>query len=438
MARLGFMAFTSVDVIVLGRAGAEPLAEYVLGAAVVDGLLATLAGLLMGVPVLAAQADGAGARGGVGRIWRQGVAYGLVVGALLGVLLALCAEPLFLLAGQDPDLAARAATVAAIMALGLPSLAVVLVGATFLEALSRPLPGMLAVLLANLSNLGLNIVLVFGWGPIPALGALGCALATAINALLLAVGISLYVRYGLRDRVHLGLAGDAAAGAPLWSPAPWRGAGRLRGIGYAAGVAQGLEAGSFTVLTLLVGLLGSLALAVHGVMFQFVGLTFMIAFGLATATQVRVGNAVGRRDPRGVALAGWVGLGLSTVVTGAAAVAYLLWPEALLRVFTTDEAVLAAAVPVMLWAALALVCDGGQSVMNHACRGCGDTWTPTGLHVLSYWVVMVPVAALLALPLGQGVSGVFQAIALASVVSMAVLMVRFAVLARRPLAAPPG
>ncbi|SDD80827.1 MATE family efflux transporter [Rhodospira trueperi] len=431
LARLGFMAFVTVDVIVLGRAGPEPLAEYVLGGTVVDSLLATLIGLLMGVPVLAAQVLGAGAHASLGRIWRQGVVYAVVAGALLSVALVFGAAPLFRLLGQDPDLAARAATVTGILALNLPFMAIFVVGTTFLEALNRPIPGMLAVFTANLSNLALNIVLVFGWGPIPALGAPGCALATVINSVLLAIGMSLYIRYGLSDRVALGLSGTVNR-EPLW-----RGAGTLRGIGYAAGFAQALEAGSFTAVTLLVGLLGSLALAVHGMMFQFVALTFMVALGLATAAQVRVGNALGRGDSRGLALAGWVGLGLSAAVTGAAATVYVLWPETLLRVFTTDETVLAAAVPVMLWASLAMVCDGGQSVMNQACRGCGDTWVPTGLHVISYWAVFVPVAALLALPLGQGVAGVFQALTLASIISMGILMVRFAVLAKRPLPAPP-
>ena len=86
----------------------------------------------------------------------------------------------------------------------------------------------------------------------------------------------------------------------------------------------------------------------------------------------------------------------------------------------------------MPWAALLLVFDGGQSVMNHACRGRGDTWVPTALHFGSYYLVMIPSAWLFAHTLGHGVVGIYQGIALASVVSVLALSTRFYVLSRLP------
>jgi Na+-driven multidrug efflux pump len=144
-------------------------------------------------------------------------------------------------------------------------------------------------------------------------------------------------------------------------------------------------------MTLFIGWLGAVALAAHGVLFQYLALTFMVAYGIAGATQVRVGNAWGRGDPRGMAAAGWTGLGLAVALTGAALL-YLACPEASLAVFTDDPAVIAGALPVFLWMTLALVFDGGQTVMSNACRGRGDTWVPTALHFGSYWLVMVPAA----------------------------------------------
>jgi MATE family multidrug resistance protein len=84
----------------------------------------------------------------------------------------------------------------------------------------------------------------------------------------------------------------------------------------------------------------------------------------------------------------------------------------------------------MVWVVLATVFDGGQSVMNNACRGRGDTWIPTLLHFGSYWLVMAPLAWALTFPFGQGLAGVYQAIAIASVVSLAALALRFRRLSR--------
>ena len=422
LSRVGTVSMLTIDVIVLGRAGADALADYVLGQSVVDSLIAVLAGLLLGVPVLVARQTGRGVDADVGQIWWRGLIYGGLVGLALCLVLQF-AEPLFLLTGQTAEMAARGAAVTTLMAWAMPFIALYLVSLLFLEALHRPGIGVIAVVLANLCNLGLNIVLVFGWGPIPAMGAQGCALATVITAALLALGTGLYVRFVLPDRRRYGI---DRANRGLWSAA-----GEQRHIGYAAGMSYGLEATSFAVMTLVVGTLGTLALASYGVLFQFLALPFMVSFGIATATQVRVSNAWGRTDPVGMRFAGWTGLLLSILFSIAMTAVFLAAPDTLIGLFTDDAAVAAAAAPIMIWVALALICDGGQSVVNNACRGRGDTWIPTVLHFASYWLLMVPLAILLAYGFGQGVAGVYQGIALSSVFSLAVLSARFAWISRR-------
>jgi multidrug resistance protein, MATE family len=421
LTRVGLVVMTAVDVIVLGRAGAGELAAYVLGYTIYDSMIAVTVGLLLGVPVLAARETGAGRDAGAGRVWRRGIAFGLAIGCVLAVVLQF-GGLVFRATGQDPALTGRAATVTALLGLALPGLATYYVSAAFLEALHRPGTGFVAVALGNGLNLALNIVLVFGWGPVPPLGAVGVALATAITFSVLAVGLALYIRFGLPERRRYGIVGLQTARAP--------GVAEQARIGLASGAAFLLEAGAFTVMTLLVGLIGGLALAAHGVLFQFLGLTFMVAYGLAGATQVRVGNAWGRGNRRDVALAGWTGFGLAILCAGAAALLFASLREPLLRIFTDDPAVIAAAAPVFLWMVMAVVFDGGQTVMNNACRGLGDTWVPTALHFGSYWLIMVPAAWIFAFGLGQDLSGIYQGILAASLVSFAVLAVRFHALTR--------
>jgi MATE family multidrug resistance protein len=422
LSRVGLVTMFTIDVVVLGRAGADELADYVLGQAIADSLVGMTIGLLIGVPVLVARETGAGNDAAAGRIWRRGLAFGVGLGLVLAAALQ-GAEALYLATGQAPDLAAGAAAVTRIVALALPCIAAYYVSAAFLEALHRPGVALVAILIANAANFALNLALVFGLGPIPPLGALGSAVATVLVFLGLALGMAAYVLRAFPERARYGLV------APGVAP-PFAAQARL---GFAAGASFLLEAGAFTVVTLIVGRLGALALAAHGVLFQFLALTFMVAYGIAGATQVRVGNAWGRRDRRGVALAGWTGLALAALSTGAATAAFASFPRTAIGVFTSDAAVLAAAAPLMVWVALATVFDGGQSVMNNACRGRGDAWFPTLLHFGSYWLVMAPLAWALTFPLGQGLAGVYQAIAIASVVSLAALALRFRRLSRAAL-----
>ena len=387
LSRIGITLMATVDVLVLGRAGADELSRYVLGFTLYDTLAAVLAGFVLGVAVLTARETGAERPRVAATIWHRGALTGLALAVAIAAGLQF-AEPLLLLTGQPAEMAASSA-------------------------------------IANVNNLWLNIVLVFGAGPIPALGAEGAAWATVINLTLGTLGLWLYARFVMADRKQFGI-GEAR---PSAAPGRWE---QTRSGG-AAATAYAFEAGAFMVMTIMAGWLGPLALAVQGVVFSLLATAFMIAFGLANAAQVRVGNAWGRRDPKGMVLAGWTALGIATLFTGTIMIASLIFPEEIIRIFTDDPVLIAAALPVLLWVSLALVLDGAQTVMSHSCRGRGDAWMPSILHFGSYWLVMVPVAYWLAIVRDGGVAGLFQGILVASLVSLAALSIRFQVLSRRPV-----
>jgi MATE family multidrug resistance protein len=420
LSRVGMMGFLAIDVVVLGRAGADELARYILGLSLSDSLMASMAGLLAGVTVLTARETGAGNDGAAGRIWRRGLLFGGGIGFFAAIGLQF-AEPMYRLLGQTPEMAASAGPVTAMVAWALPFWAITFGCMLFLEALHRPLIGTYAIAIANVANLLLNIVLVFGLGPFPAMGAVGSALSTVITGGAMAICLILYIRFGLPNREHYGIVGKG-------TPAP--GLGEQTRIGAYTGLSYFLEAASFVSMTIMIGWIGTLALATFGVSFQILGLGFMVAFGLAAATQVRVGNAWGRQDPKGMAMAGWTGLGLAAVFCFAFSCVALLMPEGVVRVFTNDPEVILAATGVLFWVGLALTFDGSQTVMNHACRGRGDTVVPTALHFCSYWLIMVPLGYLFAIRWDAGVIGIFQAILVASVFSFSVLALRFRYLAR--------
>ncbi|QJE72942.1 MATE family efflux transporter [Aerophototrophica crusticola] len=421
VARAGQMTMVTVDTIVVGRYGAEALAHLGLAGNIQGTLLAILAGLLLGTSVKTAQAMGAGREEEAGAVWRRSIPYSLLLGLLTG-LFCLAGEPLFLLTGQTPDLAAGGGSVMMVYAFGMGGAALLFTTSFFLEGIKRPLPGMVAILIANVVNIGLDWWLVFGGGPVPALGAEGSALATTIIRWAMALALILYVwrlpdheRFGIRKPVQ-GL---------------WLGGRAQRQLGYAAGLSNGIEASAFTALGLFAGWLGALGVATFTIGLNLIALPFMMALGLASATAVRVGTAYGAGDRREAQLAGWTSLGVTVAVLGLLGLVFAVAPGSIAAVFTRDPDLVALSVPVVAFSAWLLVADGGQVVMAQALRGRNDAWIPTVLHFFSYFAVMMPVGWYLAFPLGRGVLGLFEGIFIASVVSVSILSVRFWWLGKR-------
>jgi MATE family multidrug resistance protein len=163
-------------------------------------------------------------------------------------------------------------------------------------------------------------------------------------------------------------------------------------------------------------------------------MVFMVPLGLATGAAVRVGRAYGARDSAGVARAGWVAFSLTCAFV--ALIGLIIWPNAALvaSAYTANPVTLVMAVPAVALACLMLVPDSLQVVAAQALRSRGDVWLPTGTHLTSYILVMMPLAWWLAIPRGLGIMGLVWAILVASVLSGGLLLARFWMLSRRDAA----
>lgn len=420
ISRAGLVVMMAVDTAIVGRYSAQELAYYGLAHLPANLLVTTGVGLMMGVVAVTAHALGAGQDAECGRIWRRAIPYALLLGILFA-LASLAGEPFFRLTGQSADLAAGGGQVMAVLGYGMPGMMLYVATGFFLEGLKRPVPGMVAMILGNLLNALLAWMLVWGHGGFPALGAVGSAWATTAVRWGMGLGLVLYAwhmsdhaRWAVRDPVR------------DW----WSGSRKQRHLGYAAGVSLGVESGAFATLGLFAGMISPLALGAYTVGLNLTALPFMAAVGLASATAVRVGVAYGRRDPLDMALAGWTGLGVTSLILAGVGVLYRWVPGPLAAIYSADPELIAAVAPLIAFTAWVLVADGGQVVMANALRGRGDAWVPTALHFISYAVVMIPVSALLAFGLDRGARGLFEGILIASVVSVTILSLRFALLSR--------
>ncbi len=421
VARSGVLVLTVVDTIMTGRASAVELAYFGLGFAPTVTLMLIGLGMLLGVTILTAQADGAQAHADCGRIWRVGLLHAAVVGiAFMG--LCQFGEAFLLAVGQTPDLARGAGIVMVAFGWGMPAIMLAVATTFFLEGIGRPVPGMLIMLAANGINFGFNWVVIYGNLGFPAMGAEGAMLATSAVrwiALLAFIGYVLAMRDGDKYGVRGPLGGARLLGR------------KLRRIGYPMAMAQGLETSSFTMMTLMAGYLGAVALAGYQIAISTLALLFMTAIGIATATGVRVGNAVGRRDPAGLRLAGWTGAGLVVVTMAALGAVLIVLPESLAAIYTSEPASIAAATTALTVAGLFLAFDGLQVVLVQSLRGAGDVLAPMGIQATAFWLFGVPSGAYFAFVMDFGIAGLMGGLFVGVVISAAANGARFHVVSKR-------
>ncbi|HBT43877.1 MAG TPA: MATE family efflux transporter, partial [Rhodospirillaceae bacterium] len=186
ISRFGVLMIAQVDAVMVGHAATAELAYLNIGNAVVINIIVACMGLLLGTLVMTSNAFGAEDYRACGAAWRRSLpmAFGL---GLIGLIIAWQGRDLMEILGQTGDLAAGSGAVAHIMGLGVLPVLIFLTTNFFLEGLRRPLPGMVLMLLANLLNVGLNWVFVYGTGPVPPMGAEGAAWATTIVRWALAI-----------------------------------------------------------------------------------------------------------------------------------------------------------------------------------------------------------------------------------------------------------
>ena len=198
---------------------------------------------------------------------------------------------------------------------------------------------------------------------------------------------------------------------------------------------MGVEIAVFAVVTVLIGRLNALSLAGNQIALTTVSATFMMPLGISSAAAVRVGSALGRRDPDGAVRAGWTGLVLGVAVMSVAAVTLLTAPRVIARLFTPEAAAIAAASTLLRIAAFFQLFDGLQVVATGALRGAGDTRTPMLCHFAGYWLIGLPLGAELCFGRGLGAAGLWMGLSAGLILIGSVLTVlwrrasrRFAVL----------
>jgi MATE family multidrug resistance protein len=422
LARLGIMGMGLSDAIVVGRYSAEQLGYHALGWAPTNVVITMVVGLLSGVQVMTARAVGDGRREEAGAVLRRGVACAFWIGIASTVVL-MAGGPAFLHAiGLAPALADGATRPLLVFAFSCTPYAVSVAASFWLEGLSRPGPAAWAMWGANVVNLAIDLLLVPGTFGLPALGAVGGGLATLSARTALCLFLLAYIARMPEAR---------ALGVFARAPRDRAAEAEQRRIGFGAGLSNVFEVAAFNSLNIIAGWISALAVASWAIVLNVTAIVFMVPLGLSTAAAVRVGHAYGARDPVGVRRAALVAFCAAAVF--GLLVGLVIWPltGSIVGLYTHDAQTFAMASAGLSLACLMFLPDALQVVAAQALRARGDVWAPSATHLMSYILVMAPLAWFLAIPLHMGLVGMMAAVIIASVVSCLLLLGRFWMLDRR-------
>lgn len=423
LSRLGIMGMGLTDAVVVGHFSATQLGYHALGWAPTTIVLVAAIGLLFGVQVMAARHIGAGHPERTGAVLRRGIRYALEIGVVATLALYVLGPLALAHMGLDPDLAAGASAALQIFALSLTPYLVADALWFWLEAVGRPQVPMLAMWAVNALNLGLAIWVVPGNSPLPVSGAVGAGWVTLVARTAFLLMLAAYVwRWPQAHRL-----GVFARHPP--DPAEAR---AQRRIGYAAGLSAAIETGAYMGMNFVAAELGVLVVASWAIISNVIGFVFMVPMGIAAATGVLVARAVGAGSLVAVRRAFRMGQGVAMLLLAVLSVVIYAFDAVVARIYTSDPLLVAATVPAIGLACLCFMADGAQAISANALRARNDVWWASGMHCISYLVVMLPLGWWLAVHQGQGLMGIVRAVLVASLLSGVALSARFFLL-RTPL-----
>jgi len=415
LAELGWMSMAIVDTMMVGRLpdSATAIAAVSLGGILVHVLAFFGGGLLVGLDTLVSQAFGAGQREDCHRSLVHGIYLSLALTPLLMAPVWFF-DSLLGYARISPDIIALAVPYSKAMAWGTLPLLLYFAVRRCMQGMNMVRPIAFALVTANLINAGGNWLLIYGKLGAPAMGAVGSGWSTAwARIYLAAVLVGYLLWYDRKHRTRL-------LHTPI-QPDLMR-IRRLIALGFPAAMQISLEIGVFALVTALIGRLGAVSLASHQIALNTVSLTYMVPLGISSAAAVRVGQAIGRRDPQGAADAGGSAIFFGALFMTVAGIALLLFPRGIARLYTPDAAIIRSTVLLLAAGAAFQLFDGIQTVATGALRGAGDTRTPMLCHFTAYWIIGLPLGAWLCFRKNMGAFGLWAGLSLALILIGIVLL----------------
>ncbi len=414
-----------IDTMIVGNYNTDQLAYIGLANSIFVVLFTIPIGLLQGVLIKSSQKFGARKFQSTGKIYNEGRKYALVLGIVF-TLLGIQGETILRLLGQDEEMVRHGGRVLRIFVLSIPFILMYVNANFFLQSIRRPYVGMYGIIAANVLNIAINPLLVYGKFGLPEMGAAGSATSTLIVRIFLAIYILAYIRR-MKKNPKLNQRFGLSRSYRTW----WNDSQRTRKIGYGIAIMTIAANGSFSIVSTFAGWMGPHTMATFVIMINVSSLLFMICFSISQATSIVAANAFGRKDRKGILMAtnaGYV-ISLSTIIT----LITLLYnyPTQVFGIFTNDKSVISviqSLLPILL---ADLFIDALPLNINGALNGRGDVKIPTINQIIAFLGIRVSASYFFAFTLGMGLKGLPIGLACGGLSSLILNTLRFSYLARR-------
>jgi putative MATE family efflux protein len=395
--------FAVVDVFFVSRLGADPVAMVGLTESILTIVYTVAMGLSIGATAIVARRIGEKDDEGAAEAAAQSIGLGLAVSLTIGLLGWVWAADLVTLMGATPGMLDSSVGYARVMLAGNATVTLLFLTNAIFRGAGDAALAMRMLMVSNGINMVLDPCLIFGWGPFPAMGVTGAAVATNIGRGT-AVVVQLWVLMSGRSRVRITRRQLTVVPAVMWTVC------RLSGVGFLQIL---IDTSSWIGLVRVISTFGADALAGYTIGIRTLLFAILPAWGLSNAAATMVGQALGAGKPERAQEAVWTAGRYNAVFLGLLGAGFFVWAKAIVSVFTTDPAVARHAEDCLRIVSAGFLFFAYGLVLTQAFNGAGDTWTPTWINLGCFWVWQIPLAWWLAMELGLGPRGVYLAITIA-------------------------
>jgi MATE family multidrug resistance protein len=424
LSQLGQVGVGIADTMMVGRLGALELAASSLANSIFFVILMFGIGISMGLTPLVSKSFGKGKTHQISRLFSNSLLINFSTSLVLFGVVLLFSQNLSIL-NQPKEVEVLALPFLLIITASLLPLMVFQTFKQLVEGLSQTKQAMFITIAANLVNVFLNWLFIWGnWG-FPELGFLGAAWATLISRILMMVLMGAYVLYSKRY---------ADFGLRIFRFKPnWTLCKRVLKIGIPTGFQFIFEVSAFSAAAIMMGWIGVNALAGHQIALNLASISYMMATGLATAGMIRVSHYIGKEDYKGMREAGMVAFGMVATFMFVCALLFFLLRFLLPTLYIDDPQVISLAASLLVLAGLFQLSDGIQVVGLGVLRGLEDVKVPTIVTFLAYWGLGLPLGYLLAFKLGFAEKGIWIGLLIGLTLTAGMLLYRFNRLSKKKI-----
>jgi len=430
---LGHTIVGLVDNVMVGKLGTAPLAAVSLGNSFLFMAMSIILGFSTGITPLVAAADSTNNFKEGKSVLKNGILLVTSLGVLLTIII-FCVQPLLYEMKQTEEVVELAIPYLNIVALSLIPLAAFQALKQFADGLSQTKYSMWATVIANILNVLLNYVLIYGIWIFPELGIVGAAWGTLISRIVMAIVMFLFIAKKEKFLVYFD---------DLWNEKIVKSTIKtLNKIGFPSALQMFFEFGIFTAAIWLSGTLGKNPQAANQIALNLSSMTFMFAMGLAVVATIRVGNQFGLKDfseLRRIARSLFLLILILDIIF---ALFFMVFNEFLPTIYLDvndienkidNTEVISISAKLLIIAAFFQLFDGIQAVVLGALKGMQDVRIPTFITFVAYWVIAFPISYYFGLLAGYGSQGLWVGLLVGLAASAGLLLWRFRVVTNREL-----